>query len=565
LSALVVVPAGCKLSATGLMLPDNLPTEQWSELVKDLVAARSGANFALGDALNFGQDRKYGETYTHASEITGLTTKHLCNVAWVTRRVTFSFRNEKLDWSHHVYVAPLKPDDQVRFLNLAVEKHLNPIQLKNLIRAERARAAATELPDGVYKVIYADPPWDYLGGCFPPQQIAGGTDRQYPTMPLNKICELPVKNIAAEDSVLFLWVPAPMLENAFEVIRAWGFDYKEQFVWDKVKHGMGRYMSMRHENLLIATRGSGAPDNHKDLRDSVQSIPRTEHSRKPEAFREIIDSMYPTGPRIELFARGALPTPWVGWGNEYQESQGEPVETADEPAAPKPEPLPAATRCSKCGVEAEALLDDPTFKLLEVRCNPCGYKEPVEEQDDPPLDYTPRFLSDEEADALFAACSRLEFHRRKNPRNPKTLIRNAAVVFTEKHSRRADHIGNPRSLAEAPEEFRNLAAKLTTYVGNGRRVNYLSVVRYLDGTDHMGWHQHRDDKGHDTPVLIVSTGAERNFSWREKGKQETAQHRVAEHGSLIVLSSNANDTHEHAVLGVCPRNLFFSDLYAVSY
>jgi alkylated DNA repair dioxygenase AlkB len=64
----------------------------------------------------------------------------------------------------------------------------------------------------------------------------------------------------------------------------------------------------------------------------------------------------------------------------------------------------------------------------------------------------------------------------------------------------------------------------------------------------MNWHQHKEDKGHNTPVFIVSTGAEREFSIREKGKPSTARHFLAQHGSLITLSPEANDTHEHAVL-----------------
>jgi N6-adenosine-specific RNA methylase IME4 len=78
---------------------------------------------------------------------------------------------------------------------------------------------------------------------------------------------------------------------------------------------MGHYNSVRHEILLICTKGSCTPQNVK-LFDSVQSIERTEHSVKPEAFREIIDTLYPHGKRIELFARRSLPGEWKGWGNE---------------------------------------------------------------------------------------------------------------------------------------------------------------------------------------------------------------------------------------------------------
>jgi len=160
-----------------------------------------------------------------------------------------------------------------------------------------------------YRVIYADPPWSY--GDKQNIEGLGGAAKHYPTMPLEDICALPVP--AAEDAVLFLWVTSPLLEDCFKVIRAWGFKYKSSFVWDKVAHNMGHYNSVRHEFLLVCTKGSCTPDAPK-LYDSVVSIERTEHSRKPAEFREIIDTLYPCGERLEMFAREA-PEGWDVWGN----------------------------------------------------------------------------------------------------------------------------------------------------------------------------------------------------------------------------------------------------------
>src|SRR3990170_1228164 len=155
------------------------------------------------------------------------------------------------------------------------------------------------LSGGKYRVIYADPPWQY-GNTMP--DYYGVQDNHYTLMSLEEICTLPVKDIVEDDAVLFLWVTSPILEESFEVIKAWGFEYKTSFVWDKIKHVMGHYNSVRHELLLVCTRGSCQPDVHK-LFDSVVSIERTEHSVKPEYFREIIDTIYPNGKRIELFGR----------------------------------------------------------------------------------------------------------------------------------------------------------------------------------------------------------------------------------------------------------------------
>lgn len=118
--------------------------------------------------------------------------------------------------------------------------------------------------------------------------------------------------------MLFLWTTSPLLPEGLRVAEAWGFKYKAAFVWDKVKHNMGHYNSVRHEFLLICTKGSCTPDVSK-LFDSVQSIERTDkHSQKPEEFREIINTIYPHGSRIELFRRGDTPEGWKIWGNESE-------------------------------------------------------------------------------------------------------------------------------------------------------------------------------------------------------------------------------------------------------
>lgn len=132
-------------------------------------------------------------------------------------------------------------------------------------------------------------------------------------MNLADICAIDIGSIATKDSVLFLWATAPLLPQALEVMRAWGFEYKSQFVWDKVKHSMGHYNSVRHELLLIGTKGRCLPEVSK-LFDSVQSIERSpKHSEKPVQFRRIIDTLYPSGRRLELFARGKMPDGWTGW------------------------------------------------------------------------------------------------------------------------------------------------------------------------------------------------------------------------------------------------------------
>jgi N6-adenosine-specific RNA methylase IME4 len=165
-----------------------------------------------------------------------------------------------------------------------------------------------------FRVIYADPAWSYNDKQDTPQ--LGGAAKHYDTMTISQLCELPVKEISDKDAVLFLWVTSPLLEDAFEVIKSWGFKYKSSFIWDKIKHNMGHYNSVRHEILLISTKGSCTPDN-KTLYDSVQSIERNDnHSEKPIEFLNIIDDLYSYGNKLEMFCRKIKKQNWYGWGNE---------------------------------------------------------------------------------------------------------------------------------------------------------------------------------------------------------------------------------------------------------
>ena len=209
-------------------------------------------------------------------------------------------------------LARMEPELQKKIAEkIATSEAKSVVDARRLLKREEAKDAP-ELSDK-YRVVYADPPW-----CYNDKRDGNttGAEDHYPSMTIEELCELPVKDITEENAVLFLWVTSPMLEECFQVIKKWGFKYKSSFVWDKVKHNMGHYNSVRHELLLICTKGSCLPDV-PTLFDSVVSIERSEkHSEKPEKFREIIDTLYPHGRRIELFARKKASERWDIWGNE---------------------------------------------------------------------------------------------------------------------------------------------------------------------------------------------------------------------------------------------------------
>jgi len=183
--------------------------------------------------------------------------------------------------------------DQIAIVE-KVAQGTKPLEAARQVRSERIAARRPEEFAGKYRVIYADPPWEYGNS-----QHGVTTQRDhYPCMSLDDICAIDVQSVAEDDAVLFLWATSPILREALRVVEAWGFAYKASFVWDKCQPMIGHYNMVAHELLLICTRGACRPDTNDALVNSVQQFEKTEHSRKPERFREIIDALYPHGNRI---------------------------------------------------------------------------------------------------------------------------------------------------------------------------------------------------------------------------------------------------------------------------
>lgn len=166
-----------------------------------------------------------------------------------------------------------------------------------------------------FPVIYCDPPWRYEHI----ETESRAIENHYPTMALDEICALPVSEIAMDDCVLFMWTTSPKLAEAFDVLRAWGFDYRTCAVWDKEVIGMGYYFRQQHELLLVATKGSPITPLPSNRPASVIRSRREEHSKKPVLFYELIEQMYGELPRVELFCRSPREG-WAAWGNQSQEA-----------------------------------------------------------------------------------------------------------------------------------------------------------------------------------------------------------------------------------------------------
>ena len=171
-------------------------------------------------------------------------------------------------------------------------------------------------PNKKYAVIYADPPWGYRN-----RGTRAAAEKHYRTMSIGDIKALPVADIASEDCALFLWSTFPMLPEALETIRAWGFRYKTAaFVWAKQNRrspgwfwGLGNWTRSNAEICLLATKGR--PERVSASVHSLICSPVGKHSEKPNEARKRIVELMGDVPRIELFARERV-TGWDAWGDE---------------------------------------------------------------------------------------------------------------------------------------------------------------------------------------------------------------------------------------------------------
>ena len=216
--------------------------------------------------------------------------------------------------------------DEIRELGTAAaaqDKAISPSGVaKDATRTHRQTAKAAKVADivahpagimpvGPFAVLYADPPWRYEHAD-PTRAI----ENQYPTMTTAEICALHVP--AADNAVLLLWATSPKLVEALSVMQSWGFEYRTNMVWVKQKIGMGYYARQQHELLLIGRRGKLPVPDPEDRPSSVIAAPRGEHSEKPDAAYDVIERMYPTAERCELFQRRPR-TGWAAWGNQVDQ------------------------------------------------------------------------------------------------------------------------------------------------------------------------------------------------------------------------------------------------------
>lgn len=192
------------------------------------------------------------------------------------------------------------------------------------------------LPNKKYSVIYADPPWDY-NGKLQFDKSSASVDKidisrkifissasfKYPTLKLKELKKLPLKDIAEDDCLLFMWTSNPHLAQAIELGESWGFKYRTiAFIWDKMNHNPGQYTLSNCEICLVFKMGKiPQPRGARNVQQLIR-VPRGKHSEKPIEVLQGITKMFPTQKKIELFARRTEEN-WDCWGLDVFEKTNE--------------------------------------------------------------------------------------------------------------------------------------------------------------------------------------------------------------------------------------------------
>lgn len=182
-------------------------------------------------------------------------------------------------------------------------------QIEKQAVGAKLNAEPAPMPAGPYRVLVADPPWNY-------EKRAGDAthrgDLPYPSMTTDAICEMAVRGLGCDESILWLWTTNAFMRDAYRVLDAWGYQEKTILTWVKDRVGLGDWLRGKTEHCILAVRGK--PTVTLTNETTVLDAARREHSRKPDEFYALVEALCP-GSKVELFAREARPG-WAAWGAE---------------------------------------------------------------------------------------------------------------------------------------------------------------------------------------------------------------------------------------------------------
>lgn len=292
----------------------NLPAYERARLalrLKPVIAEKAKENILATQnnmsASAFQKSEKQVNTAKELAKAAGVSHDTIAKVEKIERQAAPEVKEQlrKGELSINQAYQTVRREEKKQEVQQRIEEHA----------AEQTGVVDIQQTDRKYNIIYADPPWRYWESGNKNQAL------HYTTMTIDEICGLPVKNIADDNCVLFVWVTYPILHEAFRVIESWGFKYSTcAFVWVKKNKnkdtpffGNGAWTRANSELCLLATKGS-VMRLDASISQVVES-PIEEHSKKPDVVRDLITRLVGELPRVELFCRNPADG-WDVWGNE---------------------------------------------------------------------------------------------------------------------------------------------------------------------------------------------------------------------------------------------------------
>lgn len=292
------------LTGDGLEVNGKPTFEEWLGVGDFIRQAHQAAGWWMADWIAFGESQEgWRERLEQVVDADLLTESSAKQYRYIAQQFPRDRRVENLSFSHHVVMAQtgaaLSPKKQDQLLEEAKTEGWSTRDLRRHVRNARRRKVLDGQATlaGVYRVLYVTPPWG--------------------DMSVEELAALPVQQHSAQDAALFLWAPPSLLAHALEVVKCWGFTYKTNAVWDRVLPSSGKFLLMRHEHLVIATRGDCDPDvlDPKIFSLFVERRPDGLIQKPPSVRSNCIERLYTRGPYLELFGLEKVEG-WSAFGSD---------------------------------------------------------------------------------------------------------------------------------------------------------------------------------------------------------------------------------------------------------
>lgn len=293
------IQIGCfTLAGTGLMVQGHPTFDEFAGVGDFVQRAHKAAGWWLADWIAYGEARaEWKDRFDALMGVDQLTEQTVRQYRYIAKSIPPSNRIDGVGFGHHAVVASLPVTEQAHWLETAKIEGWSQRELRRELRASqrRQRLEGQAVVAGMYRVVYADPPWS--------------------SVTIEELTKLPVAAHVQPNSVLFMWVPAPVLlqnPGPREVLEAWGFTYKTHGIWNRVLGSFGNYLEITHENLIIATRGDCQPDAPTSLPKSVFTERQQAGDTRPTPAgirREWVERLYTRGPYLSVYGHEAV----EGW------------------------------------------------------------------------------------------------------------------------------------------------------------------------------------------------------------------------------------------------------------